>query len=183
MNLIYILQIAGMLLGGIATLVIAAGAIGWLWSSFRQGAAKQQIDTLGSENQLTAFWKNELEGFKGMVNTLNVKLRDQAQDFNSQIRALSNQLAEVKGQLTESQKTSSQYLAILQNKNPEMESFMKYITEAAKDAEEFRTTSLLLFNKMITVLDTIHTTTLNNNKILHKDPKDFQIAATITQAN
>lgn len=175
------IQIIEFTFGGLISLGAFAGGIGYLISAYVQGKNKQKDDGISSENQLTQFWKDQVTGFKDMLAEQDRKMEVQRNDYNTQIKDLSNQLSEVKGQLMEKEKTNKEYLAILQNRNPELEQFMKALTQASSDQAEYRKESKDMFKGMITVLGDIHTATLDNNKILHEEEKDLKIEATVTK--
>lgn len=136
---------------------ILAGGIGYLVSIFRKSNKQENVEVVTTANQLTEFWKDQIQGFKVMVEDQNKKIQD-----------LSNELNLVKGQLMEKDKQIKTYLEILQNRNPEMEEFMKYMVQSVKDQGESH-------KQIVDVLKEIH----DFARLEHE--RDFNITATVTK--
>jgi|GEM_PF-6574254 len=127
---------------------VFAGGIGYLVSIFKKGTAtikEQSENVVATSDQLTQFWKDQVEGFKQMVAAQDLKLQ-----------MLTNDLNKMKGQMEEKEKQNKSYLEILQNRNPEMEQFMKTMLIYQKD-------SMTLFEQMTHALSVIHDHTINKD--------------------
>lgn len=148
-----IIQIVGT---SIVSLGIVAAGLGYLLSMYRKGNKQENVEVVNTANQLTDFWKDQIQGFKEM-----------AREQDTKIQLLSNEVNLLKGQLMEKDKQIDTYLKILQNRNPEMERFMKDIIQFSIDHETTH-------KEIIRILGEIH----SYAKVEHD--RDFKINATVT---
>lgn len=113
--------------GGFISLGILAAGFGYAYAQFKRGTNQQQTDAVESETQLTKYWKDQVDGFKVMVTELNRR-----------VEVLSGELNQLKGQLVEKEKQNREYLAILQDRDPQTQTFMSDMTQFVKDQAVFQ---------------------------------------------
>jgi len=133
----------GVVISSLIGLGILAGGMGYLISSFRGGG-----------NKLTSFWKEQADGYKLMMVE-----KDRVNDEKFQV--LHKEIGELNGRLNAEQALNERLEKIFQNRNPEMDSFMKGMVDS--------------MGQIGRVLSEIHTMT----KAEHE--RDFQISATVTK--
>ncbi len=109
----------------VGTGVIAVG-LGYIGSQFWRGKSSSRKDELEAETTLTEYLKNQIDGFKGMVDDQNIKIVD-----------MGKEIAGLRATIEEKDKTIQRYLEILQNRNPELEKFMSDISGTMKLIEGF----------------------------------------------
>jgi hypothetical protein len=155
------LQIAGIILGSLATLGIAAGGLGYLVSTFKKGEKVEKSDIVSSAEQLTQFWKDQADGYKTMMAEKDAKTAEQ-------INALSREVGELKGQLISESKQKAEYLAILQNRDPDTKNFNDYVMQSIKNQEGIN-------NEIVRILKEIHTMSTEETK------RELHIEGTVTK--
>lgn len=147
-------QIALFILGSIASLGIIAGGIGYLINTFRKGSKIERSDILSSAEQLAKFWQEQAQGYKTMMEEKDAK-------YTEKINTLTREVGELKGQLNAETNQKKEYLAILQNRDPETKKFYEYVMKAIENQETVN-------SEMIRVLKEIHTmTTEERNREMH----------------
>lgn len=134
----------GIVLSSLASIGILAGGMGYLISSFR-----------GGSNKLTAFWKDQADGYKLMIAE-----KDRTND--DKFQALHKEIGELRGQLNAEQALNERLEKIFQNRNPEMDNFMKSMSENMVEVSR--------------VLKEIHTM----SKMEHE--RDFKVEATVSRS-
>jgi hypothetical protein len=122
------------------------GVGGYALSQFVRGKGDKTSDEYATENTLNAYLKKQIESFKEIIA-----------DQDKKIQELGKQLAALSATLLEKDKTIDTYFAILQNRNPELEAFMK-------DQAQYRKESTTMFQHMVGTLGDIST---QLNKELH----------------
>lgn len=150
---------AGLLIGG----------TGYVISIFKKGSKQKDSDVLSSADQLSSFWKEQVEGFKTIIAELTSKLEKQKDDHNIEMKKLIDELGQVKGQLNAETKAKSEYLDILQNRDPETKKFMEYMIKAVENQSSINA-------EIVRVLGEIHSMTKAENE------RDLKIDATIHKA-
>ena len=169
------LQIILTIAGGVASLGVVAGGLGYLVSVFRGTIKKEQSDVVDSADTLVDFWKQQALDFKEMM-----AIKEKSCD--EKIQVLTREVGELRGQLTEKVSQAERLEQIFQNRNPEMEQFMKYMVQATSDHATFHKSLMDTISSMITLLDDIHTTSANNNVLLATEQnKELKIEGTLTK--
>lgn len=108
-----------------AGLFSVAGLVGYTLAQFWNSKKDKRKDDIETENTLTTYLKNQIEGFKNI-----------AKEQDTKIQTMDKQLAEFKAVIGEKDKTIERYLQILQNRNPELENFIKQSTEYQKSSTQ-----------------------------------------------
>lgn len=117
-------------------------------------------DELDSENTLTTYLTNQINGFKKIVD-----------DQNKSITDMGKELAALTAVVGEKDKQIKNLQATLNLRNPEMEVFMQTMLQAAKDGSETH-------KKIVEILQEIHGTSKANNEALNAD-KSVHIEGTM----
>lgn len=125
MSILDILKITAIIVGGLSAL---AGVLGYLVISYKKSGREKIESVVNSSDQLTGFWRDQVEGFKEMVATQNEK-----------IRTLTGEVGELRGQLNEKTKQAEEYKLIFQGQNPEMKQFMQTMLDVAKQSQAYMT--------------------------------------------
>lgn len=147
----------------LGSLGLVAGSIGYLVNSFRSGSKQEKGDVISSAEQLSQFWKDQAEGYKVMMEAKDIKNAEQ-------INKLTGEVGELKGQLNAETAQKKEYLAILQNRDPETKKFMEFMIEAT-------TTQTAINKETISILKEIH------QMITEERDKELHIDATLTKHN
>ncbi len=138
-----------------SAIIIVAGG-GYIIRLFNKDTTQDKNEVVNSANTKMDFWKNQAEQYKVISDekdkTYNEKITSLTKSFNDQIAALSREVGELKGQLTSETAQKKEYLAILQDKNPETKAFMDFMVKAVKNHDEAH-------EEMMRVLGEIHTMT------------------------
>lgn len=92
--------------------------IGYFAAQFFQGGRNRNKDDIETENSLNTYLKNQVAGFKEIVEIQNKKIVE-----------LGEKIAELSGAMNEKDKTIAKYLEILQNRNPELLTVLKEIKD------------------------------------------------------
>ncbi len=121
-----LIQIIEFVLGGIVSLGVLAGGIGYLVSQFSKGKGDEKKDDLETQNELTLYLKNQVEGYKEIADKQNKKIAD-----------MDKELTTFKALIEEKDKTIAKYLEILQNRNPDLEKSLKEISASMSDIKVF----------------------------------------------
>lgn len=154
----------------VIALGIAAFGFGYLYSQFFQGKNNQTKESIDTENSLTTYLKNQIEGFKDIVAAQDKKINEMGKEIAA-MRAVSE----------EKDKTITKYLEILQNRNPEMDAFIKKVTLASDAQAEFRKQAAEKSDIQMNILKEIQTFMESINNHMEKSSKDLKIEATVTQ--
>jgi hypothetical protein len=154
------------LLQNIETIGIIIAALGYFASTFFKSK------TTGS-GELIDFYKKEAEGYRDMMakkeEVHTQKISDLTKDFTKKISDLSTEVGELRGQLVGEKKQNERLEQIFQNRNPEMEQFMKLMVNAVTDQG-------VVNKEVVTILRDIHTMT----KAEHD--RDINITATVSKS-
>jgi hypothetical protein len=129
---------------------------GTAFAQFKKG------DRTGS-GELIDFYKKEAEGYKDMMTK-------KEEGYIIKMNELIREVGELRGQFTAMKEQKEAYEAILKDRNPEMEIFMKLMANAVKDQGDVN-------KEVVSILKDIHTMA----KAEHE--RDFQINATITKTS
>jgi len=156
-------------IGGVVSfMVIVAGGIGLLINAIKKKPRDEKNEVISSADQLAGFWKEQVEGFREVIKDLTAKLEKQKDDHTIEMKRVLTELGEVRGQLAEKNKQSEQYLAILQNRDPETQKFQEYIVKALENQSNTNV-------EIIRVLSEIHSMT----KAEHE--RDFKVESVVTK--
>ena len=147
------LQIILTVVGLLGSVGFLAGGIGFLISRFNKGKVEEKSDVISSADQLSSFWKEQVDGFKEVIKELTAKLEKQKDDHTIEMKKVLTELGEVRGQLTAESKQKGEYLAILQNRDPETQKFMEIMLKFVENQTNTN-------NEISRVLESIHTSTV-----------------------
>lgn len=151
------LQLVLTIIGILGSIGLFAGGIGFLLSRFSKGRSEEKIDVISSADQLTSFWKEQVDGYKTVVAELTEK-----------IRVLTGEIGELRGQLQSEKKQTEMLERIFQNRDPETKKFMEHVMQSIKDQAQVN-------GEIVRILKEIH----NMSKAEHE--RDFKVEATVTK--
>lgn len=114
-----------LIIEGIAAAGVVVLGLGYLFSQFIIGRNSHRKEELDTENSLTTFLKNQIDGFKELIALQNNK-----------IEQLGKELAATQATITEKDKTIKTYFDIIQNRNPELENVLSQILDFMKKINE-----------------------------------------------
>lgn len=156
-----------------AVLVILVAGGGYVVRLFNKDTKEEKSDVVSSANTIMEFWKNQAEEYKVIGDEKDKrhseKIAELTKDFTAQITALTREVGELKGQLTAESIQKKEYLAILQNRDPETKKFMEIMLKAEEDHDASH-------KEMMEVLSQIHKMTKDEHD------RDFKIVSTVTKA-
>ncbi len=131
------MQIVGFILGGIASIGILAGGIGYSIQLFMQGRKGDKKTDLETQNELTDYLKNQVEVYKGMANDYQVKYVESNKTHSKELAEMRTEISTFKAVINEKDQTIAKYLQILQNRNPDLEDTLKGIAETLSGINKF----------------------------------------------
>lgn len=146
--------------GSLGGLGVLFGGGGYLISKWKEGSTKEQEesrDLISSNDQIKDFYKSQNDDLKSINKAMGEK-----------IEALTREVGEIRGQLNAESKQKAEYLAILQNRDPETKKFMELLTQAVKDQQ-------VANKEMLTMLGEVY----KMSKAEHD--RDFKVEATVTK--
>lgn len=161
------IQTALTTVGIIGSLGLFAGGIGFLWSKIKGGTkeAKAESTTIIATNDtIKNFFKEQNDDLKEINKILGEK-----------VEALTREVGEIRGQLNAETKQKGEYLAILQNRDPETKKFMEYMVQAVKDQSQSMKDQAETNREIIRILGEIHVMTKQEHD------RDLNITATVTK--
>lgn len=145
----------------VATVAVVAGSIAYVFDKVIHRRKSDKIEEITFADGAAKFWKDQAEGYKVMMAE-----KDKSND--EKYIQLTKELAEIRGQLIEKEKQNKEYLAILQDRDPETKEFMKFMIQATKNQTESH-------KEIVSILREIHTM----SKAEHD--RDFKVEATVTK--
>lgn len=138
-----------LILGILSSIGILAGGIGYFVQSFRNGGSS-----------LTAFYKEQAEGYKLMMSEKDKSNDDKFQKMTAEI-------GEIRGQLIEKEKQNKEYLDIINNRDPSTQKFQEFLTKACTDQGEVN-------KQIVSILQEIHQLAIQEHE------RDFKITSVST---
>jgi len=170
MTTMEIAQIAG---GAVISLGIFAGGVGYLMQAYKKSGREERKDVTDSADTISEFWKKQAEELKLILQTkdteFNAQLAKTTKEFNEKIQDLVKQVGILTGQLTAEKAANDRFEKIFQGRNPEMEEFMKFMVQSAKESQETH-------EKIIEVLTDLHKTSSSNHAILDSRKQSVEIS-------
>jgi hypothetical protein len=151
------LQLVLTIIGVLGSIGLFAGGLGFLLNRFSKGSSEEKTDVISSADQLTSFWKEQVDGYKTVVSELTEK-----------IRVLTGEIGELRGQLQSEKKQTEMLERIFQNRDPDSQKFMEHVMQSIKDQAGVNT-------EIVRILKEIH----NMSKEEHE--RDFKIESTVTK--
>lgn len=121
--------------------ILAIGVVVFAYAQWRNGkmqGVSNEIVTAGGTIDLLQKSVSVLRGELDETNTKLLKEHDEIIRLQEQLKHKDEQL--------------QQYLQILQNRNPELDAFIKYMTQIAKDSAEYMKTTSVVLKEMQAVL-------------------------------
>lgn len=115
------------ILGVAGTIGAVAIAFGYLFAQFIKGKNSRTREDLDTENALTTYLKNQIDGFQAIVKAQDEKIVE-----------LGKEVSALRAVVEEKDKTINKYLEILQNRNPEMDAFIRKLSSSADQQMEFQ---------------------------------------------
>lgn len=163
----------------IGSLGLLAGGVGFIVYSYTKAGRQERKDVTDSADTIADFWKKQAEELKVILQTKDIEFNEKIQaltkEFNEKIQNLTKELGEITGQLNAEKTQNEKLEKIFQNRNPEMETFMKYMVAASERHDETH-------KKMIQILTDLHQTSTANHEIFEAEKdKDLKIESTITK--
>ncbi len=129
-------------------------ALGVAFASFRKGNRSES-------GEIIEFYKKQAADYKDILETTRKEYVAKHEDLLAQVGIL-------RGELNTEKKLREQYEAILKDKNPETEAFMKLLIKAVEDQNKVN-------KEVVTILKEIHTYAKTEHD------RDLQITSTITK--
>ncbi len=129
-------------------------AFGVAFAYFKRGSRNET-------GEIVDFYKKQATDYKEMLEVTRKEYTQKHEDLLAQVGAL-------RGELNTEKRLREQYEAILKDKNPETEAFMKLMVQSVKDQSEVN-------KEIVGVLKEIHAM----SKAEHE--RDFNISATVTK--
>lgn len=130
--------------------------IGYASAAFFKGRNSRKKEDLDTENSLTTYLQNQVKGYQKMVD-----------DMKKDIAEMGKEISALRATIEEKDRANKQYLEILQNRNPELEQFMK--ESSARGVE-----GLKILQGITGFMESINTHMQQQNK-------DMTISATISK--
>lgn len=124
---------------------LLAVGLGYAFGQFRQGQSNRRKDDVDSK-------KNVLDLLQEQVDSLETLCQKQQEE-----------IIILRTQSEEREKKAKEYIEIFQNRNPEMITFMKYLTETATASNVYMKDTGKLFNQLAPVLEKILSHLEKNN--------------------
>lgn len=155
-----ILPTIGYIVAGLSSVGVFFGGVGYLISKYKGGSLEQKSesnDLISSNDQIKLFYKEQNEDRQRIIETQNEK-----------IQALTREVGELRGQFNAETKQKEEYLAILQNRNPEMQKFMELLVTAVKDQQ-------MVNKEIVKLLGEIHAMSTAEHE------RDFKVTATVSK--
>jgi pantoate kinase len=162
-----IIELGLSFLGGLAVLFFGGG---YLISQWKAGSKQEKADIISNSSQIVEFYKSERDGYKEIIQTLTEK-----------VRVLTGELGEIRGQLRTEKEQNDRLEKIFQNRNPEMEQFMKTSLEVSKQAQDFMMNNKSFQETQHQVMEEIRNFMKQINENLSLVNKDLKIEATVTK--
>lgn len=129
----YIPQVAAVLI-----IVVAGG--GWVIRLFNKDGTQDKNDVVNSANTILQYWKTQAEEYKIVIDAKDKahseKVSTLTTEFTKQITKLTGEVGELRGQLSAETNQKKEYLAILQNRDPETQKFMEFMVKAMENQDK-----------------------------------------------
>jgi len=117
-------------IGGVVTFIaLLAGGVGLAINAFRKRPRDEKNEVVNSANTIMEFWKNQAEQYKLIID-------EKDRTHNEKITDLTRQVGELRGQLNAETSQKKEYLAILQNRDPETKKFMEHMVNATENQDK-----------------------------------------------
>ena len=133
-----------------------ATALGIAFANFRRG-------NRGESGEIIEFYKKQASEYKEILEATR-------KEYVEKHEALLAEVGLIRGELNTEKKLREQYEAILKDKNPETEAFMKLMIKAVKDQTDVN-------KEVVNILKEIH----SMSKAEHD--RDFKVTSTVTKAS
>ncbi len=118
---------------------LITGAGMW-YGMFRKASRQENTDIVSSSKDLIDFWRDQAEGYK-------VMLAEKETSWNTKFETLTREIGVLQGQLNATETQRAQFEAILKDRNPETEQFMKDVAESMHEIKNFMQTINLHMEK------------------------------------
>lgn len=148
------------LLQNIETVGIIVLGAGYVYAQFFRGKNGRTKDEIDTENALVTYLKTQNEGFKAITK-----------EQDDKINAMSKEIAVFKATIAEKDSTIEKYLALLENRDPQLKNFMENMTATAKNSDAFMKGQVAIMGEIKNFMQAINA---------HME-KEFKIESTITQ--
>lgn len=140
--------------------ILMAGALG---TAFGVAFAYFKKGSRGESSEIIEFYKKQASDYKEMLEVSR-------KEYTQKHEQLLSEIGVIRGELNTEKKLREQYEAILKDKNPETEQFMKLMIKAVHDQNEVNI-------EIVNILKEIHTM----SKAEHD--RDFNITTQITKTS
>lgn len=129
-----VIELVLAIIGGLGAIIVA---IGYAFGKFRQGQNNRRKDDLEQK-------KNVLDLLQEQVDSLEA-LCDKQQE----------EIVILRTQAEEREKKAKEYIEIFQNRDPQMQVFIKYLTETANASNAYMKDTSMMFTQLKPVLEKI----------------------------
>ncbi len=153
------------------TLGLFFGGLGYVIQKYKGGSKEEKAenaDLISSNDQIKQFYKEQNDELKDIIKAKDTAFAQREIEWNGKFNALTKEVGELKGQLTAENKQKEQYLAILQNRDPETKQFNEYMIKAVENQTEAN-------RQIVKLLGEIHTMTKDEHD------RDFQVTSIVTK--
>ena len=103
-----------------------AGFIAIAVYQYKKITVRERMADTTTSDMVVEHWKKEVDNITAVCKDLQAQLQHMKSDMDV-----------MKGQLAEKTHQNEQYIALLQNRNPELETFMKNMTIAVTDFQAY----------------------------------------------
>lgn len=135
-----VIEVTLAVLGGFGVFIAAAG---YFMGQFRQGQNNRR--------------KDDIEGKKGVLDLL----QEQVDSLEEMVEKHKTEIVILQTQNNEKDKKIKEYMELIQNRNPEMLAFMKFITETAVASNAYMKDTGLMFTQLKSTLEKIEQHLIN----------------------
>lgn len=137
------------ILGILTSIGVLAGGVGYLASSFKKGSTQKDHEIISNAEQITKFYKDQAETYKNMLADKETAWNEEKKEWNVKFNELTKEVGTINGKLAEKEKQAEQYLAILQNRDPETKEFNKFVIQAVKDSSQMHERMMEVLQKLL----------------------------------
>lgn len=164
---------ASVILQTVETIGIIVMGLGYLYSQFFKGKNDRTKEDIETENALVTYLTNQNKGFEKVVKEQDEKINSLGREMSAMQATILEKDKTMQAALLEKDKTIEKYLALIENRNPEMENFMVRLTKYADNADTFMSGQVGIMEEIKTFMQSINT---------HLE-KEFTVKSTITKSS
>lgn len=140
--------------------ILTGGALG---TAFGVAFAYYKKSNRSESGEIVEFYKKQATDYKEMLEVTR-------KEYTEKHEALIKEVGTIRGELNTERQLRQQYEAILKDKNPETEAFMKLMVQAVKDQAGVN-------KEVVEILKEIHGMSKAEQK------RDFEVTSTVTKTH